>query len=72
MAVDRTLRSGAGTVDPDRCDLSGRVFDVPDRFSAHFLRDRLFQEVRAVKIVVWRSPKVLGALLRRLFGIREE
>jgi len=25
-----------------------------------------------VKIVVWKSPKALGGLLRRLFGIRAD
>jgi len=25
-----------------------------------------------MKIVVWKSPKVLSALLRRVFGVKEE
>lgn len=25
-----------------------------------------------MKIVVWKSPKVLSSLLRRVFGVREE
>ena len=27
---------------------------------------------KSMKIVVWKSPKVLSSLLRRVFGVREE
>jgi hypothetical protein len=56
------------------------MFDVYCRASSDCLRKRLSQALIRVlfekecvfmKIVVWKSPKALCGLLRRLFGIKE-
>ena len=58
--------------------------DVSGRVSSHLLRHRLPAQIltsvekgmnigrKSMKIVVWKSPKVLSSLLRRVFGVREE
>ena len=61
------------------------IADVSGRISSHLLRHRLPAQIltsvekgmnigrgKSMKIVVWKSPKVLSSLLRRVFGVREE
>ena len=53
--------------------------------ASHLLRHRLPAQIltlvekgmnigrgKSMKIVVWKSPKVLSSLLRRVFGVKEE
>ena len=55
---------------------SGWGADVSGRVSSHRLRHRLFAQILGrdseMKIVVWKSPKALSALLRCVFGVRKE
>lgn len=72
MELPGHLCAGAGTGDLHCRYLSGRVFDVFGRLAPHRLRLGLHpKEVKGVKIVVWRSPKALGSVLRLLFGIKD-
>ena len=79
------LRGGAGGRHPDRGHLSGGGADVSGRVSSHLLRHRLPAQIlilvekgmnigrgKSMKIVIWKSPKVLSSLLRRVFGVKEE
>ena len=49
------------------------IADVPGGVSADRLRDRMLKgrEVKTMKIVIWKAPRCLRGLLRRMFGIRE-
>ena len=69
----RHLRAGIGTGHPDRGRLSCGVSDVSGGVSADRLRDRMLKgrEVTTMKIVIWKAPRCLRGLLRRMFGIRE-
>ena len=80
-----TVRAGAGAGHFCRGRFSGGGADVSGRVSSHLLRHRLPAQIltlvekgmnigrgKSMKIVVWKSPKVLSSLLRRVFGVREE
>ena len=45
----------------------------PGGVSADRLRDRMLEgrEVMCMKIVIWKAPRCLRGLLRRMFGIQE-
>ena len=47
--------------------------DVPGGVSADRLRDHMLEgrEVMCMKIVIWKAPRCLRGLLRRMFGIQE-
>lgn len=72
-AGHRRVRTGPGAGDPDRRHLPGWCADVPGGVSADRLRDRMLKgrEVTTMKIVIWKAPRCLRGLLRRMFGIRE-
>lgn len=46
---------------------------IPGGVSADRLRDRMLEgrEVMCMKIVIWKAPRCLRGLLRRMFGIQE-
>ena len=69
------LCGGAGGRDPDCGDLSGRGADVFGGGPADCVRLRLLQALAekgavSMNIVVWKSPKALRGILRRLFGVK--
>ena len=75
MALCGTVRTGAGARHFCRGRISGGCANVSGRVSSHLLRHRLFAQILGgmdMKIVVWKSPKMLSALLRRVFGVKEE
>ena len=75
VALRGTVRAGAGAGHFCRGRFSGGGADVSGRVSSHLLRHRLFAQILGgmdMKIVVWKSPKMLSALLRRVFGVKEE
>lgn len=81
------LRGGVRGRYPYRSDIPCRAVDVPDGVSVDCLRLRLLSaavrhdgnapEKRGVKgavsvnIVVWKAPKGLHGILRRLFGMKK-
>ena len=75
-ALRGTVRPGAGARHFCRGRFSGGGADVSGRVSSHRLRHRLFAQILGrdseMKIVVWKSPKALSALLRCVFGVRKE
>lgn len=72
-AVIGVCALGLGLGDPDRRHLPGGRADVPGGVSADRLRDRMLEgrEVMCMKIVIWKAPRCLRGLLRRMFGIQE-
>ena len=72
--VHRRFRGGAGGRDFDRGDFSCGCADVPGGLCADRLRPCLLQAVERsmdMNIVVWKSPKALRGILRRLFKIKD-
>lgn len=53
--------------------LIAAIFHVPGGVSADRLRDHMLEgrEVMCMKIVIWKAPRCLRGLLRRMFGIQE-
>jgi len=85
VALRGAVCIGAGTRHFYHGCFSGWGADVSGRVSSHLLRHRLPAQIltlvekgmnigrgKSMKIVVWKSPKVLSSLLRRVFGVREE
>ena len=85
VALRGCLRAGAGARYFHCGCFSGGGADVSGRVSSHLLRHRLPAQIltlvekgmnigrgKSMKIVVWKSPKGLSSLLRRVFGVREE
>ncbi|MBE7002931.1 MAG: stage V sporulation protein SpoVM [Ruminococcaceae bacterium] len=69
------MRACPGSGDRDRCDFSRGLYHVSRCVPSHILRDRPDQTAiggETMKIVVWKSPKALSGILRRLFGIKKE
>jgi len=70
-----SLRCRAGLRYSDCGDLSYRVPSVPCGVSADRLRLRLYAQVEKggppMKIVVIKSPKFLGGILKRIFKMKE-
>lgn len=67
------LRGGAGGWDSNCRHLSCGLFDVPGSCLADRLRNRLLQAIGKeiyMNIVVWKSPKALRGILRRLFKVK--
>ena len=75
MAPSRIVCAVIGAGDLYCCRFSRGRAAVRRRLSSDFLRDRMHPPVlmggEEVKIVIWKSPKAISALLRRLFGIRD-
>ena len=67
------VRGGAGSRDPDRSHFPGGSADVSGVYPADRVRLRLLQAVRKerqMNIVVWKSPKALSGILRKLFHVK--
>ena len=69
------LCSGAGGRDSDFCNFPGGCTAVSRGISVDCLRMCLLQILKmegglVMQIVVWKSPKALGGLLRRIFKIK--
>ena len=68
------LRVGAGTWDLCRGDLSHRMPFVYRGIFAHCLRLDVCETVKGgkkMKVVIWKSPKALRGILKRLFKMEE-
>ena len=65
---------GAGNGDTDNRDFPGRRAAVPGSISADCLRLCVLPEVgerrAGMNIVVWKSPKMLRGILRKLFKVK--
>ena len=67
------LCGGAGSRDSDRGNFSGGRADVSGSSAADCLRLCLLPALerrRCMNIVVWKSPKALRGILRKLFRIK--
>ena len=68
-----TVCGGAGERNPHRRRVSRGGTVVSGGVSAHRLRLRLLSTLERsapMNIVVWKSPKALRGIFRRLFGIK--
>jgi len=74
VALRGAVCIGAGARHFYRGCFSGWGADVSGRISSHSLWAWLFAQIlggKSMKIIVWKSPKALSSLLRRMFGVRE-
>ena len=66
------LRFGVGTWHFYRGGISCRRIDVSGGLPVDRLWYRMLEkEVRQVKIIVWKAPRMLRGILRHTFGIKE-
>ena len=69
------VRSGSGGRNPHYGNFPGGSSVVPGGIRTHRVRLRLLQALAekgavSMNIVVWKSPKALRGILRRLFGVK--